>query len=83
MLANADLGEFDEYGDEGINQSYQPADMGNENILDSSYMQMKNKGSTKGSSKGGAGSVYAPYAASASKSSANGKKKQQAPPKYV
>lgn len=22
MLANADLGEFDDYGDEGLNQSY-------------------------------------------------------------
>ena len=49
MLANADLGDFDDYGDEDMDNSYQLGDPGSENVLDSSYMKMKGRGSTKGS----------------------------------
>jgi len=41
MLANADLGEFDDYGEVDLEGEYQIGDPGLENVLDSSYMKMK------------------------------------------
>lgn len=81
MLANADLGEFDDYGEVDLEGEYQARDPGLENVLDSSYMQMKQQRSTKGSQKPDAGSLYAPYAAG--KSGGNAKKAMKPPPKFV
>lgn len=75
MLANADLGEFEDYGGEEMDMSYQPGGV-SENALDSSYMQMKSRGSTKSGVKGGTDNKYAPYGGiSASKSAVSGNKK--------
>ena len=41
MLANADLGEFDDYGEVDLDGEYQAPDLDMENVLDSSYMKMK------------------------------------------
>lgn len=81
MLANADLGEFDDYGEVDLEGEYQIGDPGLENVLDSSYMKMKQQRSTKGSSKPDAGALYAPYAGG--KSAGNAKKGAKAPPKFV
>ena len=41
MLANADLGDMDDYGEVDLDGEYQARDHGMGDVLDSSYMKMK------------------------------------------